>query len=101
MPEIEMTEFVRPNGMQQTIRGEVRDAAFAKYKELTALGLRLTAENLNNGMVNFCIEQPTYGDFDMIVVPNTPETVSEVETMLERFNADEYAAWVERRKDLD
>lgn len=101
-------QFVRPHAKKRFLTVEVSDEAGAKFDEISGLGLRLTAEVIPGGevagngseleeQVCVAIENPDWGDYRMILAPNTPDgnkVVREVEEMILGFEAHDYHAWL-------
>jgi hypothetical protein len=54
--QVNLTQFIRPNGRQRQTFAEVSDDLRARVEAIRAAGLRFTAEDLGNGKVSLCIE---------------------------------------------
>lgn len=57
--------------------------------------LRLEAEILSTKEVNFTITHSDHGDYDGFVKPNGPEVPIAIDSLLRRFNVDEYQQWLQ------
>lgn len=88
--KIPFVQFLRPNGRQVPTSTMVGDAEYAAYQKLASMGFRLTVEELQNGIVSQCIEDPELGDFDMALSHNDESVKTELSKMLLRFS--EFAA---------
>jgi hypothetical protein len=100
--EIEVTQFLLPDGKQRLIYTEVEQDEYDKYIMIRLLGGRLTAEILQNGAISQCIEVPELDDYDMVVSANGPDVVSDRRKMLLRFDPLDFAQWkIDQLKDTE
>jgi len=53
-----VTQFLRPDGRQETFTVEVNDALRQHVEAIRAAGLRFTAEVVPGNLVSLCIESP-------------------------------------------
>ncbi len=91
--EIPFTQFLRPNGRQVPTSVMVGDAEYAAYQKLASMGFRLTVEQLMNGIVSQCIEDPELGDFDSVLTQNNEQVKIQLSKMLLRFNCTTAEEW--------
>lgn len=94
----EFTQFFRPNGRQEIVTTEIDDSLKEKYDSIKASGARLTCEVLTTGHVSFCIEEPTYGDFETELADNGPGVKDAIAKLISSFNVDNYISWREAMK---
>lgn len=66
--KVEITQFMRPNGLKKIHEIEISDECEEKYKEILACNARLTAEQLMNGVVSQAIECTDF-DYDLELTP--------------------------------
>lgn len=90
---VEVTQFLLPNGRQVPITVSVPDNLQSKYRILHDCGARLTAEVLTTGAVSVCVEEPEIGDFDIRVHKNGPEVPAAIADMIDVFDPIAFRAW--------
>jgi hypothetical protein len=90
--EIEVIQCMRPNGRRVPITTDVPENVFKAYNRVTAAGMIVTAENIDQ-MISFCLEHPEYGDFDQTLVPNGPKVPVKLGELLLRFDEETFAQW--------
>ena len=94
---IPLTQFLRPDGRTRDVWCDDMPSDLApKMDALTAMGCRLTCEELMTGMVSLSVEHPE-GDFDMELCKNgagedSPKNA--LERLVRRFDADEFEKWL-------
>lgn len=91
--KIQITHFKRPYGNTEIIEGEIRDDLVSQMEKIKNAGCRITAEAIPPNMVNFCVEEPEVGDYDMILIPNKVGNRAELEKMIERFDLTKFEKW--------
>jgi hypothetical protein len=95
--KIALIEFIRPNGKQIPHEIVVSDDCSEKYKKLSELGFRLTAEFIFGNDVNICIEHPNQGDFISKIFENSQELPNQISQIILGFDeklASEYIEMV-------
>lgn len=96
--QIEVTQFMMPNGTQVLQTIDVDDDCSTGYEAVKKAGCRLTAEMLSDyNTVSLCIEHPVAGDFDIAIIPNGPRVKKALEVMLARFRTDKFQEWMENK----
>jgi hypothetical protein len=92
---VEVTQYYRPDGRQRTHELEISDDCAEKYKQIRAVGCRLTAEQLMSLEVSQTIEHKE-GDYDLILTKGNDfdENKKALETMIRRFDDKKFASWL-------
>ncbi len=90
-------QFLKPNGQKRVCRTTVPESVKDNYELMKTNGCRLTAEELQNGMVSVTIEEPQLGDFLIRLVENGPKVQEALEEMLKKFNEKEFEKWKKER----
>lgn len=92
--QVEVTQFMRPDGRQVAHQLTIKDDCEASYKAILSVGARLTAEQLMNGTVSQTIET-NEGDFDITLTGGSDFTKNKeaLEEMILRFDKDEFVKW--------
>lgn len=92
--QIEITQFLLPDGRQRRCTLVIPDELGGQYERIKRSGVRLTAEVLTTGEVSLCLEDPGVGDdFDIRVVENGPAVPQAWEDMIRQFDTAAYKAW--------
>ena len=73
MFNVELVEFVLPNGRQQITQTVLNDEYKLPYEAMLDAGFRLETEILTTGQVSVTVCHPEHGDVDIRIVPNGPE----------------------------
>jgi len=91
--EVEITQFMRPNGKQVSGKIEISDDCQEQYDAIIAAGGRLTCEQLMSGVVSQTIEF-TDGDVDMILTNPSKESKyrEDLEKMIRRYTPEALAS---------
>lgn len=95
--EVELTQFLCPDGRKEIVHCNVPDTLVVKYDALRAVGCRLTAEVLMNEKVSLAIEHPEVGDFAMELCDNGPgpnQPPIAVARLIEKFDLVEFERWL-------
>lgn len=91
---VEVIQFMRPNGNQVPMTIPVPDTLQSKYRVLRDCGARLTAEVLTTNQVSVCVEYPEHGDFDIRVHKNGPEVPAAIADMIDVFDPAAFREWM-------
>jgi len=90
--KVQVIEFVRPNGKQVSRTCFADDAFENKVKAIQDAGLRLTLENLGNGVSSLCLEKPGKGDV-MCELGDYERWETDVLTILQDYTPGILADW--------
>jgi len=82
--ELNVTQFIRPDGEQRPISCTVSDELSGKIRAMEDAGLRVTAEVIGPN-VSFCIEN-FEEDLVCEIVPNGPGIVQALEKIVREFD---------------
>ncbi len=87
MNQIDVTEFIRPNGRKEIRTLTVDDETFQKYNELIQLNFRVTVERIDS-VVSLCIENH-YADFKSKLIKYNPNIETNICNFIKEFNKEE------------
>lgn len=88
--EVQITQFIRPNGRQLLLTISIDDKCKDKYADILACNSQLTVEELMNGTMSQTIECSEF-DFDIILTNGSEEEERlkpALEEMILRFDKD-------------
>mgnify|MGYP001563705846 FL=1 len=82
MFEVDVVQFMRPDGRQVECKTDLIDEVKADYEAMVAAGYRFKAECLTTGEVSVTITNKERGDVDIRVLHNGPRVQEAMATML-------------------
>ena len=89
MPDIEFTQYLRPNGRRETTYIDRPVHVAAKAAEIAAAGYFLECEALSTGHASFTIADRKHEvDVDIEICPNGPEVHAAIDRLILRFDAE-------------
>ena len=92
--QIELTEYVRPNGRPRTVTMNVDPECESAYNQIKQSGARLGFEVLGRaGTVYVFLEHPKLGDYVSEILPSKEDLKSAIEGLLRHFDAADYERW--------
>ena len=95
--QIELTEYVRPNGRTRTVTMNVDPKCESAYNQIKQSGARLGFEVLGRvGTVYVFLEHPKLGDYVSEILPSKEHLKSTIEELLQHFDATDYERWMRR-----
>lgn len=95
--QIELIEYVRPNGRTRTVTMNVDPECESAYNQIKQSGARLGFEVLGRvGTVYVFVEHPKLGDYVSEILPSKEHLKSTIEEFLQHFDATDFERWVRR-----
>lgn len=94
--QIEVTEFVRPNGNQIQRSMYLEDSYADKYNEIIESGCRFTVEITSSGQFFLCLEDNVAEEdyvTDIFQVFNADDLIKGVQRIIESYDAEAHAKW--------
>ena len=92
--QIELIEYVRPNGRTRTVTMNVDPECESGYNQIKQSGARLGFEVLGRaGTVYVFLEHPKLGDYASEILPSKEDLKSTVEGLLRHFDVADYERW--------
>ena len=92
--QIELTEYVRPNGRTRTVTMNVDPECESAYNQIKQSGARLGFEVLGRaGTVYVFLEHPKLGDYVSEILPSKEDLKSTIEGLLRHFDVADYERW--------
>ncbi len=92
--QIKVIQYLRPHGEPKALTVEIPDKFKNVIAKLDELDLRITCEQLTNGLVAQCISHKK-GDFTIeLTLPGEP-THAKLLEMLDNFNEEAFKSWLE------
>ena len=95
--QIELTEYVRPNGRTRTVTMNVNPECESAYNQIKQSGARLGFEVLGRaGTVYVFLDHPKLGDYVSEILPGEEHLKSTIERFIQRFDATDYERWMRK-----
>ena len=92
--QIELIEYVRPNGRTRTITMNVDPKCESGYNQIKQSGARLGFEVLGRGGTVYAfLEHPDLGDYALEILPSEERLKSTIEGFIQHFDATDYERW--------
>ena len=92
--QIELIEYVRPNGRTRTVTMNVDPKCESGYNQIKRSGARLGFEVLGRvGTVYAFLEHPGLGDYALEILPSKERLKSTFERFIQHFDATDYERW--------
>ena len=92
--QIELTEYVRPNGRTRTVTMNVDPECESAYNQIKQSGARLGFEVLGGvGTVYAFLEHPHLGDYVSEILPSGEHLKSTIERFIQHFDVADYERW--------
>jgi hypothetical protein len=99
MKYVPFVNYIRGGqGRTEEILAPVQDDEYEKFLEMRKHDCFLTVEKLSTGQISQCIQDPRFGDYDIMITDNGPEVVVKRREMLLDFTTEKLLAW---REDVD
>lgn len=100
--EIQLTQYLLPDGRQRKVSIEVPDSLAPILKKISKAGLTIEAEILTTTEVSFTLACHKYAaDYDILICTNGPGTRESLVKLIERFNEKQCKKWLRDQKEAD